>query len=384
MELDILIITSALAASLSLLVAIIMLLNKNNIFHKIIPYVILLLALYNLIDLLNLSVNHAYFYSLLGITYSQFQNYILAFNSFFIPLTFLLLLISKSKADFKYSKLLNISFFLFFFSFFLAFFILEKHYKKLLLFSYLSICIFFYFYFISLNKKTYKEINIYYFILISLWTFIFFETFNFAYVIYNDSLFTDVFNLHPGLDYNESFSPDLTIKYLYNLALIIIFLSFIFNPKLLFGNYYFEPKSKSVKSQKPKNHWSFVKLQKIVNKDYNTFIDLEENRLNILDKLNKIEVKYISNAVGFSNIEDLSQLINEKTHHIEFLFKYYNRISFSKYIIKLKMLRAAFLINKGYLINNSVNDLSVLSGYNSRSAFFTKFKEVNGFSPTKY
>ena len=48
------------------------------------------------------------------------------------------------------------------------------------------------------------------------------------------------------------------------------------------------------------------------------------------------------------------------------------------------MLRAAFLIEEGYLINNSVNDLSALSGYNSRSAFFTKFKEINGFSPTRY
>ena len=81
MELDILIITNALATSLSLLVAVVMMLNKNNIFHKIIPYVILALALYNLIDLLNLSVNHAYFYSLFNIRYSQFQNYILAFNS---------------------------------------------------------------------------------------------------------------------------------------------------------------------------------------------------------------------------------------------------------------------------------------------------------------
>ena len=34
--------------------------------------------------------------------------------------------------------------------------------------------------------------------------------------------------------------------------------------------------------------------------------------------------------------------------------------------------------------NNNVTELSQLSGYNSRSAFFTKFKQVNGFSPTKY
>ena len=149
MELDILIITNALATSLSLLVAVVMMLNKNNIFHKIIPYVILALALYNLIDLLNLSVNHAYFYSLFNIRYSQFQNYILAFNSFAIPLALMLLLITNSKADFKYSKIFSLPFFIFFFfSFFLAFFFFEKQYKKTILFSYFCFCTIFYFYII--------------------------------------------------------------------------------------------------------------------------------------------------------------------------------------------------------------------------------------------
>ena len=385
MELDILIITNALATSLSLLVAVVMMLNKNNIFHKIIPYVILALALYNLIDLLNLSVNHAYFYSLFNIRYSQFQNYILAFNSFAIPLALMLLLITNSKADFKYSKIFSLPFFIFFFfSFFLAFFFFEKQYKKTILFSYFCLCTIFYFYIILVNKKTYKENNIYHFIMISLWTFVLFETFNFTYLIYNDLFFTDVFNLHSGLDYNASFSSDLIIKYLYNLALIIMFLSFILNPKLLFGSYYFESKPKPDKYQKPKNHWSNIRLKKIVTVDYKTFNDLEEHSLNIIDKLIEIEAKFINNTVAYDNIEDVSQLINEKTHHVEFIFKYHNILSFSKYILKLKMLRAAFLIEEGYLINNSVNDLSALSGYNSRSAFFTKFKEINGFSPTRY
>ena len=122
----------------------------------------------------------------------------------------------------------------------------------------------------------------------------------------------------------------------------------------------------------------------LVKKKSSSLKKLNENLTELISKLIQIETQFIRNEVLYNNLEDISQLINEKTKLVEFIFKYHNALTFSKYIIKVKMLRAAFLIEDGYLKNNTVTQLSQLSGYNSRSAFFTKFKQVNGFSPTKY
>ena len=86
----------------------------------------------------------------------------------------------------------------------------------------------------------------------------------------------------------------------------------------------------------------------------------------------------------FDSIESVSQFLIIKTNHIEFIFKYYNTLSFSKFLLKIKMVKASYLIERGYLKENTVENLANELGYNSRSAFFTKFKAINGYSPSQY
>ena len=77
-------------------------------------------------------------------------------------------------------------------------------------------------------------------------------------------------------------------------------------------------------------------------------------------------------------------LIDENKSTVDFVFKYHNNLTFSKYMIKINMLKAGYLIESGYLENNSVNDLANMFGYSSRSAFYSKFKEFNDSSPSQY
>jgi AraC-like DNA-binding protein len=53
-------------------------------------------------------------------------------------------------------------------------------------------------------------------------------------------------------------------------------------------------------------------------------------------------------------------------------------------MLKIKMIKASYLIESGYLKGNTVEKLANELGYNSRSAFFTKFKAINGYSPSQY
>ena len=84
----------------------------------------------------------------------------------------------------------------------------------------------------------------------------------------------------------------------------------------------------------------------------------------------------------FYNKEEVSQLINHKLIETEFIFKYHNNLTFNKFMIKINMLKAHNLILNGFLKSNSVTDLAKVFGYKSRAAFFTKFKEITGSSPT--
>ncbi len=368
------------SAALCLAVGIIMILNNHSFFHKALPYAMLFLGFFGIVDLLNLVINHVYFYDIFKIYYTDIQTFVLRIVSLILPASLIYLFFDKLEFKFKYLSVSRITILLIL-SLVLSFSVLESSYHKLAYLIYYFSCFLIFLFLIHKNKTYLKDNNVFVFLLVIFCSFVFFLVATLIYFINNDTLFSEFFGLLPALDYDIS---DTFIKFIFNLRLIVIPTAFLFSPKLLFGSYYFESKPKPDKYQKPKNHWSNIRLKKIVTVDYKTFNDLEEHSLNIIDKLIKIEAKFINNTVAYDNIEDVSQLINEKTHHVEFIFKYHNILSFSKYILKLKMLRAAFLIEEGYLINNSVNDLSALSGYNSRSAFFTKFKEINGFSPTRY
>ena len=380
MEINILIIMTTFSAALCLAVGIIMILNNHSFFHKALPYAMLLLGFLGIVDLLNLVINHVYFYDIFKVYYTDFQTFALRIVSLILPAALVYLFFDKLEFKFKYLSVSRITILLIL-SVVLSLLVLESSYHKLAFLIYYFSCFLIFFFLIQKNKTYLKDYNVHVFLLVIVYSFVLFLGANLVYFINNDTLFDKFFALLPALDYDIS---NTFIKFIFNLRLIVIPIAYIFSPKLLFGHYYFESRSKLESSQYVTNHWSNTRFEKINKKDFKTFEELNGNLTELISKLIQIETQFIRNEVLYNNLEDISQLINEKTQSVEFVFKYHNALTFSKYIIKIKMLRAAFLIEDGYLKNNSVNQLSQLSGYNSRSAFFTKFKQVNGFSPTKY
>jgi len=380
LEINILIIMTTFSAALCLAVGIIMILNNHSFFHKALPYAMLFLGFFGIVDLLNLVINHVYFYDIFKIYYTDIQTFVLRIVSLILPASLIYLFFDKLEYKFKYLSVSRITILLIL-SVVLSFSVLESSYHKLAYLIYYFSCFLIFLFLIHKNKTYLKDNNVFVFLLVIFCSFVFFLVATIIYFINNDTLFSEFFGLLPALDYDIS---DSFIKFIFNLRLIVIPTAYLFSPKLLFGNYYFESRSKLESSQYVKNHWSNIRFEKINKNDFKTFEELNENLTELISKLIQIETQFIRNEVLYNNLQDISQLINEKTQTVEFIFKYHNTLTFSKYIIKIKMLRAAFLIEDGYLKNNSVTQLSQLSGYNSRSAFFTKFKQVNGFSPTKY
>ena len=377
---EILIVTSIICLILSMLSAVYMLIDKSNFFNKWMPLVFLLFFILKFADLLNLIINHPSFYNLFNFTYTDFQISIKAICTLLFPIFLISFFRSISSSSGNKVHIYSICS-LFTMIIILNFFFLDQTLSTFLFTSYLSFSFLHCLFLIFKNKEVLQNYNIFYllFVLILSLLLLLIGT---AYVNFTaGNLFSndEIVLVHP-LDYNY-FNSDGYSKLLLNLFVISVSGAFLLNRKLVYGSYYFESKENLVTR---KNHWSFVRIGKLDDKDHKVHQEIKDEALNIINKVIDLETKYIRNEIMFDSIESVSQFLIIKTNHIEFIFKYYNTLSFSKFLLKIKMVKASYLIESGYLKENTVENLANELGYNSRSAFFTKFKAINGYSPSQY
>jgi AraC-like DNA-binding protein len=377
---EILIVTSIICLILSMLSGVYMLIDKSNFFNKWMPLVFLLFFILKFADLLNLIINHPSFYNLFNFTYTDFQISIKAICTLLFPIFLISFFRSISSSSGNKVYIYSICS-LFIVIIILNFFFLDQTLSKFLFTSYLSFSFLYCLVLIFKNKEVLQNYSIYYllFVLILSLLLLLIGT---AYMNFTaGNLFSNdqIVLVHP-LNYNY-FNSDGYSKLLLNLFVISVSGAFLLNRKLVYGSYYFESKENLVTR---KNHWSFVRIGKLDDKDHKVHQEIKDEALNIINKVIDLETKYIRNEIMFDSIESVSQFLIIKTNHIEFIFKYYNTLSFSKFLLKIKMIKASYLIESGYLKENTVENLANELGYNSRSAFFTKFKAINGYSPSKY
>ena len=377
---EILIVTSIICLILCMLSAVYMLIDKSNFFNKWMPLVFLLFFILKFADLLNLVINHPSFYNLFNFTYTDFQISIKAICTLLFPIFLISFFRSISSSGGNKVYIYSICL-LFTMILILNFFFLDQTLSTFLFTSYLSFSFLYCLFLIFKNKEVLQNYSIFYllFVLILSLLLLLIGT---AYVNFTaGNLFSndEIVLLHP-LDYNY-FNSDGYSKLLLNLFVISVSGAFLLNRKLVYGSYYFESKENLVTR---KNHWSFVRIGKLDDKDHKVHQEIKDEALNIINKVIDLETKYIRNEIMFDSIESVSQFLIIKTNHIEFIFKYYNTLSFSKFLLKIKMVKASYLIESGYLKENTVENLANELGYNSRSAFFTKFKAINGYSPSQY
>ena len=357
-----------------------MLQDKTNFFNKWMPSIFFLFFLLKTVDLLNLVVNDPAFYNLFNLKYTDFQLIIKCITLLIFP--FLLVSFFHSKSTYKFNKWFFYGFMSIFPIFIIIdFYLLDKTFTKISLILTLAVGFSMSLYLLYKNRDVFENYKLYHiFFVLILALFLTLVIGGFAINLVNDSLFSTDFILMSSLNYTDlSFSSN--IKLLSNIFIIFLSLVFLFNRKLIYGGYYFE--TKLIVNAK-KHHWSFIRLGKLQDKDHKVYQEIKEETLTLINKFIVLEQSYIRDEVVFESVEEISQLLRVKTSHIEFIFNYHNVLSFSKFLLKIKMYKASYLIERGYLKENTVEQLANDLGYNSRSAFFTKFKDIHGYPPSKY
>jgi len=377
---EIVISTTFIAIILCLISVLKILQDENHFFNKWMLSIFLLSCFLKTIDLLNLVINHPAFYNLFKLRYVDLQFTIKGITILIFP--FLLVSFFHSKSTYKFNKWFFYGF-IFIFPIFtiIDFYLLDKAFVKISLILTLFIGFSMSLYLLYKNRYVFENYKLYriFFVLI-LALFLTLVIGSIVINLVNNSLFSVDFILMSSLNYTDlSFSSN--IKLLSNIFIIFLSLVFLFNKKLVYGGYYFE--TKLIVNAK-KYHWSFIRLGKLQDKDHKVYQEIKEETLTLINKLIVLEKSYIKDEVVFESVEEISQLLRVKNSHIEFIFNYHNVLSFSKFLLKIKMYKASYLIESGYLKENTVEQLANDLGYNSRSAFFTKFKDRHGYPPSKY
>ncbi|MDA9827602.1 AraC family transcriptional regulator [Flavobacteriaceae bacterium] len=381
----ILIITSAFAAISCLYISVIMFSNKGRLFVNSLSYLLLFFSIAKFIDIGNVIVDKSQFLYYSNISYYNFQQNFVSFLSLLVPVLCLKFFTDHWKTKLKKKQWFVLLFLPPIITILISF-LFEKIYYSTIIYVYYQIIGLLSFFLLMKNRKYFIQISVFDLLFAVIITYNMFTFIAYYYLFINDVyLSNSILIVQPlgsvplGTDNSGGI-----IKLLLNFILIVLPTYILLKPNLLYGDYFFNADIARSKSESKNNHWSTSKNKQILKKDLRLYKEIKLDISSIIFKIIKVEKNYINNKLIIYKIENIALLVDENTKVVEFIFNYHNNLSFSKYMIKINMLKAGQLIESGYLKQNSVNDLANMFGYSSRSAFYSKFKEFNDSAPSQY
>jgi len=381
----ILIITSAFAAISCLYISVIMFSNKGRLFVNSLSYLLLLFSISKFIDIGNVIVNKSQFLYYSNISYDNFQQNFVSFLSLLVPVLCLKFFTDHWKTKLNKKQRFVLLFLPPIITILISF-LFEKIYYSTIIYVYYQLIGLLSLFLLMKNRKYFIQISVFDLLFAVIITYNMFTFIAYYYLFINDVyLSNSILIVQPlgsvplGTDNSGGI-----IKLLLNFILIVLPTYILLKPNLLYGDYFFNADIARSKSESKNNHWSSSKNKQILKKDLRLYKEIKLDISSIIFKIIKVEKNYINNKLIIYKIENIALLIDENTKVVEFIFNYHNNLSFSKYMIKINMLKAGQLIESGYLKQNSVNDLANMFGYSSRSAFYSKFKEFNDSAPSQY
>jgi AraC-like DNA-binding protein len=381
----ILIITSAFAAISCLYISVIMFSNKGRLFVNSLSYLLLLFSISKFIDIGNVIVNKSQFLYYLNISYDNFQQNFVSFLSLLVPVLCLKFFTDHWKTKLNKKQRFVLLFLPPIITILISF-LFEKIYYSTIIYVYYQLIGLLSLFLLMKNRKYFIQISVFDLLFAVIITYNMFTFIAYYYLFINDVyLSNSILIVQPlgsvplGTDNSGGI-----IKLLLNFILIVLPTYILLKPNLLYGDYFFNADIARSKSESKNNHWSSSKNKQILKKDLRLYKEIKLDISSIIFKIIKVEKNYINNKLIIYKIENIALLVDENTKVVEFIFNYHNNLSFSKYMIKINMLKAGQLIESGYLKQNSVNDLANMFGYSSRSAFYSKFKEFNDSAPSQY
>lgn len=168
---------------------------------------------------------------------------------------------------------------------------------------------------------------------------------------------------------------------------ISIFLKILISPEILFGFDVFKNKIKKEKisNLKLESLWNITSNPNINNvQDIKLKEKVDENILNYISEIERISLEFELYRNSKFSLSDMAKKIKIPNSHLNYLFKYHSKISFSDFKNNVRIHHSIRLIESDYLKTNTLDGLAKEIGFASYNPFLTNFKIIVGVSPQKY
>lgn len=217
------------------------------------------------------------------------------------------------------------------------------------------------------------------FSIVSSWTkFLFVVEILYLIIIY----FLKIENIIEGKE-RCNFYFEIALLILYT----IVYFKIIFSPFIFYGNpsLFKRVESSSVSKLCITSVWltkinvdEMTPKEKILN---------DRIMINISDYIEQIErivlIDFALRNPDYS-LYNFSLELGIPKYYLDFIFKYYCKVSFNDYKKMARIYDAVELINSGYLKSNKLVTLSKQVGFSSYNPFLVNFKELTGVSPFEF
>ncbi len=179
----------------------------------------------------------------------------------------------------------------------------------------------------------------------------------------------------------------LVLELSFLFVFLIGYFKVIFSPVLLYGSTKIENLSNNNNASKLhiKKIWILEPNKKNYNhRDIQIYNRIENKVVFYIEQIENVALVNFSFRKSDYSINELSVELGLPKYYLEFVFKYYCKVSFNDYKKIVRIYDAVRLINEGYLSTNTLDTLSRHVGFASYNPFLINFKEILGISPFDY
>ena len=167
---------------------------------------------------------------------------------------------------------------------------------------------------------------------------------------------------------------------------IILYVKIIASPELLYGHDIFQYKINEYKKRAfVYDHIWITTNKKVINiQDAALKEKIESSIQKYILEIEDVAVNTQLFLIQNCKMNDLANKFNIPKSHVNYIFKYHSKVSFSDFKKIIRIQKAIELIEQGFLINNTLEALAAHTGFSSYSPFFKSFKSITGLSPKEY
>ena len=186
---------------------------------------------------------------------------------------------------------------------------------------------------------------------------------------------------------NSSFSAGKNQLWISGILWIIIFVKILITPEILFG---YNALYKKINEQKKldlslNEIWILIEKTNFKNQqDEILKVKIYDDLIKNLKNIERLAFEEKSFRKAKTSATEFAKKLEIPKSHLNFIFKYHCKITFTEFKNIIKIYDALQLIETGFLKINTLDALAIKAGFSSYNPFFTSFKDVTGSTPQAY